>query len=103
MNLINLLFLQSDGTRNKDKQIGEINDQQESDSEDDEEEEEEEKKKKKKKNKTPGSKKSKEVVDEAGSSTPGSSATMITPGKDSTKNSPIDVTGIVFICKIFQC
>jgi hypothetical protein len=95
--------LQSDGTRSKDKQIGEIDDQQESDSEEDEEEDEEKKKKKKKK-KAPVPNKSKDVlVEEAGSSTPGSSATIITPGKDSTKKSPMDVTGIVFICKIFQC
>lgn len=102
-NEYNSVFLQSDGARSKDKQIGDIDDHEESDSEEDEEEEGK-KKKKKKKNKTPGSTKSKEVVvDEPGSSTPGSSATIVTPGKDSSKKSPMDVTGIVFICKIFQC
>jgi hypothetical protein len=101
---MNLIFLQSVGDQNnKATKLGDMK-ASETDTCEEEDDEDEGKKKKKKKNKnkksTSNQKSRAGVVEEGRSRTPGSGTS--TPGKDLSKKSPVDVTGIILFVQYFN-
>ena len=93
--LMNLINSQSDGQQTKDRKVGDLSSAE--DVEDLGDEDEDKKKKKKKKKKT-STKKTKVVEESASKSTPGSAhSATTTPGKEKSKDSPVEVNGITFI------